>query len=465
VLTLIELVLKTIKENNMFSKGDKVIVAVSGGPDSICLLHILNALKEELHITLYAAHVNHCLRGAESDGDEYYVKKFCENLNIEFRSKKVDINRIVETKKISSEAAGREARYEFFYSLKSQFKAQKIAIAHNSNDQAETILMRIMRGTGMEGLIGIRPVRDNIFVRPLINCTREKIEKYCLNNNLSPRIDKTNLQPIYARNKIRLQLIPYIQENFNDDIVEVLNRLADTVKADNDYLEEIAKEKYKKYCDVNKEKVIISKEAFLEHEAIVARIIRLSLYNVSGNLYNFEKVHIHDVICVQKHSTGKMLMLPNKIHVKNNYGDICIYKRQQQNIKNNDGEYILHSGINELKDINLKITLATTENLNSFELNKETFVKYFDYDKIKGDILIRYRREGDRFTPLGMRGSKKLKDLFMDLKIPKDERDKIPLICFGNEIAWVIDYRLSEFFKVNKNTKRILKIIIESGEN
>lgn len=460
---MIETVLKTIKENNMFNKGDKVIVAVSGGPDSICLLHILNTLKSELQITLYAAHINHCLRGKDSDDDELYVKKFCGNINVEFRSRKVDINQMAETKKISSETAGREARYEFFSDLKNEFKAQKIAIAHNSNDQAETILMRIMRGTGMEGLIGIRPVRDDIFVRPLIDCARENIEKYCLNNNLNPRIDKTNLEPIYARNKIRLQLIPYIEKNFNEDIVEALNRLSNIIKVDNDYLDKIAKEKYKKYCDINKEKVIISKEAFLEHESIVTRIIRFAFYNVSGNLYNFEKIHIYDVIDVQKHSTGKMLMLPNNTYVQNNYGDIIIYKKQEQTVKNNN-QYILCNGVNELKDSNLRITLEIMDKLEDSILNRETFTKCFDYDKIQGRVLVRYRRDGDSFIPLGMKGNKKLKDLFIDLKIPRDEREKIPLICFDDKIAWVVKYRVSELFKVDKNTKRILKIIIESGE-
>jgi tRNA(Ile)-lysidine synthase len=236
VFKLIDAVLKTIKENNMFDKGDRVIVAVSGGPDSITLLHILYKLREELSISIFVAHINHCLRGEESDKDEEYVKKFCENLNIEFSSKRVNIDEIAKVKNISSESAGREARYEFFKELRKKFSAQKVAIAHNANDQAETILMRIMRGTGTEGLIGIKPVRDAVFVRPLINSTRNQIEEYCLKNNLSPRIDKTNLEAIYARNKVRLQLIPYIQHNFNKDIINVLNRLSYTAKVDNEYL-------------------------------------------------------------------------------------------------------------------------------------------------------------------------------------------------------------------------------------
>ena len=199
----------------MFNDGDKVIVAVSGVPDSICLLHILNSLKRQLNIELCVAHINHCLRGDESDKDEIYVKNFCESLNIEFRSKSVDINKIIETQNISCESAGRNARYDFFNSLREELNAQKIAIAHNANDQAETVLMRIMRGTGLEGLVGIKPIRDNIFVRPLINSTRQEIEEYCFTENINPRIDKTNLETIYSRNKVRLELIPYIQKNFN----------------------------------------------------------------------------------------------------------------------------------------------------------------------------------------------------------------------------------------------------------
>src|SRR3712207_2162004 len=227
VFSLIEKVIHTIKQNNMFEVGDKVVVAVSGGPDSICLLHILYKLKEKLDISIVAAHINHCLRGEEADKDEEYVRKFCENLNIQCFIKKEDVHKISKDRGISCEMAGREVRYDFFSEVLNNVGANKIAVAHNANDQAETILMRMLRGTGLEGLIGIRAVRDNIFVRPIIDITRDEIEDYCYVNNLNPRIDKTNLENIYTRNKIRLELIPYIQKNFNSDVIEVLNRFSD----------------------------------------------------------------------------------------------------------------------------------------------------------------------------------------------------------------------------------------------
>ncbi|MFL0195153.1 tRNA lysidine(34) synthetase TilS [Clostridium sp. WILCCON 0269] len=461
---MIEGVLNTIEENKMFNKGDKVIVAVSGGPDSMCLLHILYVLQKKLGITLYVAHVNHCLRGEEGNKDEEYVKTVCEKLSIQFKSLRIDVNRIAKEKSISCESAGREVRYKFFEEFKNQLKAEKIAIAHNANDQAETVLMRIMRGAGLQGLTGINPVRDNVFVRPLICTTRGEIEKYCYNNNLHPRIDKTNLETIYSRNKIRLELIPYIQKNFNKDIITVLNRLSDIIKIDNDYLDYISQEKFKKYCEVRVEQVIIFKGAFLEQKAILVRIIRLSLEAVSGDLKDIEKVHIFNIIDIQGCSTGKDIMLPHNILVSSDYGNIIVRKNVKKVIENYEVQYTLKLGCNNITDIKSKIYISLIDLKEYTYYKKDRFIQYFDYNKIKGNIILRNRRKGDKFTPLGMVGSKKLKSLFIDLKISKNKRDKIPLVCFGNEIGWVVGYRISELFKVDKNTKDILAIKFESEE-
>jgi tRNA(Ile)-lysidine synthase len=464
VKVLLHKVMEFIKENSMFDKGDKVIVAVSGGPDSICLLHVLNELKDELGVTLVGAHVNHCLRGAEADKDEEYAKQTCESLNIDFYSKKVDIHRISAEKNISCEMAGREVRYEFFKELTIKLNANKIALAHNANDQAETILMRIMRGTGIEGMVGIKPVRDKIYVRPILHLSRSEIEKYCEGNNISARIDKSNLENIYARNKVRLELIPYIEENFNKDIIKTLNRLSDIVKKDNDYLEGISIKEYKKHCEICDKRVIINKEAFLEHEAIVSRIVRNALVDMNGNLNNFEKIHISSIISLQKCETGKTIMLPQNIVAENCYGNIhiCINIKAAEA---NDNQYSLN--INEgnfIPSLNkvVKIDVKAKMQLKKAEVND--YIKYFDYDKINVPIILRYRKDGDRFMPLGMKGNKKLKDLFMDLKIPKGKRNEIPLICFGDDIGWVVGYRVSEKFKVSKDTKNILQIRIESEE-
>ncbi|WP_338025784.1 tRNA lysidine(34) synthetase TilS [Clostridium rhizosphaerae] len=459
---LINKVLSTIKKYNMFSSGDKVIAAVSGGPDSICLLHILYKLQEEFNIKLYAAHINHCLRGEEADKDEEYVKDFCRKHDIPCFSRKIDINKLAKERGLSSESAGREARYEFFDELFKELDAQKIALAHNANDQAETVLMRIIRGTGMEGIVGIKPMRGNIFVRPLINIRRESIEAYCEENNLSPRIDKSNLENIYARNKVRLELLPYIKENFNSDIISALNRLSETISTDNNYLESKALKKYKIYCSNKEQKVIINKEAFIEDEAILSRVIRLALKDVKGSLNNIEKVHIYDLIELQRLGTGKRLTLPENLIAYNNYGNIELgLSKVYVNNKNRE-EYELTIGEdNYIEQFNINVSIRIIDKNEKIDFKEKDCVKYFNYDKLKEKITVRNRKEGDRFSPFGMKGNKKLKDLFIDLKVPKEERDNIPLICFDDEIAWISGYRISENYKVDKNTKNILEIKIK----
>ena len=464
VKVLSEKVMDFIKENSMFDKGDKVIVAVSGGPDSTCLLYILNEIKEKIGITLVGAHLNHCLREGDADKDEEYAKKTCESLNIEFYSKKVDVHRIAKEKNLSCEMAGREERYKFFKELTISLNASKVALAHNANDQAETILMRIMRGTGIEGIVGIKPVRDKIYVRPILHLSRKEIEEYCLINSISPRIDKSNLENIYARNKVRLELIPYMEQNFNKDIIRTLNRLSDIVKKDDEYLKSISQKEFKKHCEIGHQRVIINKNAFELHEAILSRIVRRALLEVNRDLYNFEKIHISSVIKLQRHETGKSIMLPQNIIVENCYGNIYIFA-QDKEVAYNSNQYSLSiDEKNIIHSLNVAIEMDVKPKVKFGEFRGTDYIKNFDYDKISGPIILRHRKDGDRFMPLGMTGNKKIKDLFIDLKIPKSKRNEIPLICFGDDISWVVGYRVSEKFKVSKDTKNILRIRIGREE-
>lgn len=462
---MIDKVIETIENNSMFNKGDKVVVAVSGGPDSICLLHLLNSIKDRFGIEICAAHVNHCLRGAEADADEEFVREFCKQLNIDFYVKRVNVNRLAKEEKLSSEMAGRKARYDFFEEARKSFCGNKIAIAHNANDRAETILMRIIRGTGLDGMVGIKPIRDKIFVRPLINVSRSEIEKYCLDNGISPRIDKTNLERLYTRNKIRLDLIPYIVNNFNEDVVSALNRLSDIVSIDNDYIQKNADKKYNSYCYQDKNNIIIKKEAFCEHEAILSRILRKAINELTGNVYNIEKQHISEVIHIQKIGTGKKTFLPNNIAVYNNYGDIHLSIKNDTIINNREVSEINIKDSNEIQFDNFKFKMTLLNSEASVKLAQDDFVKYFDADKAGKNISIRYRKDGDKFTPLGMKVHKKIKDIFINLKIPREDRNKIPLVCFGMEIGWIVGHKISENFKIDDKTKTILKIQVEREDN
>ncbi|GFZ34187.1 tRNA(Ile)-lysidine synthase [Clostridium zeae] len=457
-------VINFIREHHMIKKGDKVLVALSGGPDSVCLLHVLYMMRHELGISLGAAHINHLLRGDDSFEDESYVEKMCDNLGIPCFIKRVDVEIMAKDKSISSEMAGREARYGFFSEVIKEKGFNKVAIAHNANDQAETILMRVMRGTGIDGLVGIKPVRDEIYIRPILCVTREEIEDYCESNNLNPRIDRTNLESIYSRNKVRLEMIPFIKNNFNKDIVESLNRLASLANIDSEYIDKSSEDMYFKFCKEKVGTIIINKEAFYIHEALLTRLIRKSIFYVSGATYNFEMKHIYDIILLQKGKTGKNINLPNNIVAENSYGDIIISIRKFEEYKSI--EFIVSKQeIDEKKVENLRlnglmydVVLQVKQNDTKIDLNSSDLIKYFDYDKIKQKIIIRNRKNGDKIKPLGMTGTKKIKDIFIDNKVPNSLRDEIPLVCFDNNISWIVGLKISDLFKVNKNTKNILQI-------
>lgn len=462
----IENVDKIIIEYDMISKGDRVIVGISGGADSVCLIHILNKLKDKYSLTLFGAHINHCIRGDAANKDQIFVENLCKDLGIQCFSLKEKVEDIAKERGISSEMAGREIRYEFFNSLKERLSCNKVALAHNANDQAETILMRIIRGTGLEGLGGIKAVRDSFVIRPLIKTLREDIEAYLEENNFKSRLDKTNLENIYSRNKVRLELIPYLKDNFNQDIVNTLIRLSYNLKNDNEFIERNSEKIFYKYCDVKKEKVIIKKDAFLEHNAILTRVIRRAILSLTGDIYNFERKHIFDLMDIQKAGTGKKINLVRKVIAYNNYGDIELFFEKDKKVKSVE-EYILKLD-NKIfiEGFNINIILKKFNNKNTYKFENKGLINYFDYDKIiNGIIKLRARCNGDSIIPLGMKGRKKLKDLFIDLKIPKEKRDEIPIIIFGEEIAWIVGYRSSDSFKVTKDTKEILEIRVEGDSN
>ena len=458
---LLHKVKETINKYNMIEKGDRILVAVSGGPDSVTLLHVLNMLKDELNISLVIAHVNHMLRDKESDGDEEYVKGLGNKFNIPVNTCRVDVDKYAREKGVSTEVAGREIRYDFFREVSIKEGCNKVAVAHNANDQVETFMMRLFRGSGIYGLRGIDAVRDNI-IRPLIDVDRSSIEKFCEEMNVDTRLDATNLENIYSRNKIRLDVLPYISENFNKDIIRTIMRTIDSFTIDNDYLEEQSYISYKKYAKNLGDKIVIDKEAFTLHKAVLSRLIRNVMKDLLGNIKEIEKKHIDEIILIQSGETGKELILPRRIKATNNYGDIVIQIDNKNNEFINFEKDINISGTTYIEELDITIECEVTNKKNINKFSNNYLIKYFDYDKIK-KVTIRNRRDGDYFTPLGMKGRKKLKDLFINEKIDKSKRSKIPLILFDNEIAWIVGLRISEKFKITEETKRILIIQVKRG--
>lgn len=459
---MIDKVLNTIKNYNMLEKGDRVLVGLSGGPDSLALLHVLIGIKEMYDLHICAAHVNHSLRGQESDDDQRFVEEFCRSWGMPVYVLKVDIKEISKNNKISLEEAGRIARYQFFNNTLEKIDAQKIAVAHNANDNAETVLMRIIRGTGIEGLAGIKPVRDNI-IRPLIEITREEIEEYCSVNQLSPRIDSSNKENKYTRNKIRLKLIPYLKDEFNKNIVDTVNRMSNLSSIDNkiindlisNILQEIIISQNEEYIILNLDK--INKQP----KYIIPKLIRKAIYLIKGDLVEIEYTNLEDTVkFIFQSKTGSMLHLPHNIKIKKSYNELIIYKNY---IKKNGNKYnypLIIPGITNICEGEFKIESYLEDTKSQTNTNK--YIQVFDYDLIKEGLFIRTRKEGDLITPKGMKGTKKLKDYFIDKKVPKDDRDSIPIVSKGNEIIWIVGYCINDKYKVNENTKNklVLKYVL-----
>ena len=306
-------VLKTIEKYNLINKGDKLILAVSGGPDSMCMLNILQELKKEKKsFEIVVAHVNHQIR-EEATEDEEYVRQYCLKNQIDFYSKSIDIQKLAHTSKIGLEEAGRIARYEFFDEIASKTNANKIAVAHNKNDKTETIIMHVLRGCGIDGLKGIEPKRENI-IRPLIECERKEIEFYCEQKQLNPKIDKTNLDNTYTRNKIRNIVIPYIQKEFNPNIIQSIENLSNIITQENAFLEKQTQLIYENLLITeNVKEIIIDLKAFNSQETVIkSRIIRYIIKRLFHSSKSIEKVHIEDIIKLCNNNIGNKYLTPNK---------------------------------------------------------------------------------------------------------------------------------------------------------
>ena len=307
-----EEVLKTIETYNLIEKNDKIVIGVSGGPDSICLLHVLYGLKEKLGIEIVVAHVKHMLRDV-ADLETEYVQKFCKKLGIECYVKKADILEISKTQKKGTEEVGRQVRYDFFDEVAKKTNSNKIATAHNSNDRAETVILNILRGSGLSGLKGIEPIRDNKYIRPLINTDRQDIENYCNDNKLEPKYDKTNNENIYTRNKVRNTVIPYIKKEFNPNIIKTINRLSSLATEENEYLQAITKQEFENLLIEKTENIILDLHKFNSLNLVIKR--RLILYTINEVLHTtngIEKVNIDDIIKLCKNNIGNKYLMPIK---------------------------------------------------------------------------------------------------------------------------------------------------------
>lgn len=456
---MISIVLGNILKYNLIAKKDNVVIGLSGGPDSMALLYCLYEIQKDIDFNIVAAHVNHGVRGEDALADQRFTEDVCNNLGIPYYTINVDMNKYGIEKGITSEEAGRELRYGFFRKLLKDLGEGKIAVAHNKNDQAETLLMRIMRGTGIDGLKGME-FKSGDVIRPILNISRKDIEQFIEANNIKTVLDKTNLFPIYSRNKVRLELIPYIEKNFNPNIIEALWRLSQTSKLDVEFLENYCEERYKLMVkEVQENCIIIDSDLFnSQQKGIKQRLLRMFVLKLVGNLQGFTEQHIGSILDLfTRVETGKQINLPLGLIARVSYDELIIEK--DNSVLQREFNYELKMGDNYFRDLNLKLKLSLIDNYDGLKWGKDK--KYFDLNKIRGKLYIRNRQVGDKFLPLGMGGSKKIKDYFIDKKIPRLERDKIPLLVNEEEIIWIVGHGISDRYKVDKDTTKILMIEYE----
>ena len=310
---------ETIKKYNMIENNEKIVIGVSGGPDSMTLLKILMFLKEKYNLTLYVAHINHMIR-ENAKVDEEYVKNFCKENNIECYVERANIIEIAKKQKKGLEETGREVRYNFFEKVLKDTNSNKIAIAHNLNDNIETIIMNTLRGTGLYGLRGIEGKRGE-YIRPLIEIERKDIEEYCMENKINPRHDESNDDNTYTRNKIRNIVIPYLKEEFNPNILKSLNRLSDIVKENEEFLNKETKKAYNEIVIFDSKKIIYDLRKFNKLDIVIQkRLILFGIEKIFGNTKGIEKINLEDIIKLCNNNIGNKYLKPNqrtKIEVKN----------------------------------------------------------------------------------------------------------------------------------------------------
>lgn len=454
-----EKVIKYIKKYKMLESGDGVLVAVSGGPDSICLLHILHSLRKSFKLRLMVIHINHLLRGENADEDEGYVRDLCQEWNIPFYSYRKDIKLLSRDKGISVEEAGREVRYNCFYKIKESHQLQKIALGQHRDDNAETILMRILRGTGPNGLAGISPHREDGVIRPLLSCTREEIENYCKVHKLFPRTDESNLQPIYLRNKIRLEVLPYL-EQYNGNLKNNLQNLGEIIREQQDYINNEMGKLWSQNINKSGEAITLSIKWLIKLSAFEQKeMLRRSIEWVKGNLKEIEHNHIQLILEMMedKSNTTWELQLPHEIRIERQYNKLIIKQGEKDEVKPfwyslSIGEKCLIPELN----LELNLYLVRREDIDIIKSNSKN--GYFDYEKVGGPIYVRNRIPGDTFKPSGNIGTKKIKDYFIDMKVPREKRDEIPLIVGEKGIIWVVGYRVDERYIVDENTNTVLTI-------
>ncbi|MFV0362595.1 MAG: tRNA lysidine(34) synthetase TilS [Suipraeoptans sp.] len=441
-----------IKENKMIEDGDKVIIGLSGGPDSMCLLHILLELSKKLKFEIYCIHINHMIRGEEANLDEAFVENICKQSNVLIKTVSRNVVAYAKEKKLSEEEAGREIRREEFEKFMYELGANKIALGHHMNDNAETLLLNLSRGSALNGMTGIEPV-NGIYIRPLLCVLREEIEHYLEINNYRFCVDQTNTSNKYARNRIRNNIIPYLESDINKNSVKHMNDAMKHIREVNKYLSLVC-DGYIEKCVVtgqaDRGTLILAKEYNELPYIFKSEVIYRTLTNMADKKKDIEEKHVLAVAQLFDMQVGKGVDLPYNIRATREYKGVKFRNSKEARIKD---------------------VQKPQMTMNTFVYNKltktvptSTYTKWFDCDIITQTVEIRHRQSGDFITINKEGNRKKLKQFFIDEKISREMRDDIWLACDGSHVMWVIGYRQNPYYQITDKTKNILEIVISGGE-
>ena len=481
---MVNKIVEYINKYHMLEKGDTVIVGVSGGADSVCLLSVLCELRQTMELSLVAAHVNHLYRET-ADRDEDYVKKLCRDRNVTFRCLRTDVQALAEEKGLSFEEAGRLVRYDFFEKLKLEYGAERIAVAHHMEDCSETVLFHLFRGSNVKGLGGIAPVNGDI-IRPLMNIDRNEIEQYLLARGIKWMEDETNRSEEFSRNGIRHGIMPRAEEICPGAKTKIAEA-AEELRMVEDYLAALTQSIYQQYCEGKDGGAFIRVSALRElHPVLQSRLLYMMLEKQAGTARDLGRIHVKELDRLCDLQSGRSMNFPYEVRGYRTSDGILVRKeaatkdcerntseKASEEGKENTSLLMLpreqeleHGELCELEVPglgNVSIRLIFSDKLEN--IPQKTYTKWFDYDKITKCPAFRKRKEGDYLTIDDMGNCKKLKEYFIQEKIPAYKRDDVWILADDSHVMWVPGYRISAYYKISEKTERILEVTIGGREN
>lgn len=454
-----------IQHHALVKPGDCIVVAVSGGADSVCLLHVLNRLRSTLDIRLHVAHLDHGLRGAEGQADANYVKTLADGQGLPVTIGKANVRAWQTKRRISLEEAAREVRYRFLSKVARKTGATAVAVGHTLDDHVETVLLHLIRGTALTGLQGLRPSTELTIdrkthlriIRPLLTITKEETVTYCSNQNLSPRTDASNIDRRYLRNRVRLELLPLLKQ-VNPKINRTIARLAEAATDAYSLLRSQAEAVWPTVSSIEKGSVTLDKAMVLaELPAIQGELVRMAIIHLLGESRDFAAKHFEAITDMLSSPAGRSLNLPHRIQAVAHHDSVILRlgnARERPFPLLKKAVRMQIPGVTTLPGWQVTATVTA----RGQRANEDSLTAVFDLDAVGDNLTVSARRPGDRFQPLGMPQSKKLQDFMVDAHIPREWRDSIPLVRTRNDIAWVVGYRIGHQFRVTPATKRLLTI-------